>query len=225
LADRIDARQGDASALPFEDDSFDVLLAMEALQHFLDYHPFLREAWRVLRPGGRLIISDDCNGLNPLTVRRCRRVWASHEVDEPLDPERIVFQFVRKREQIALDAFPQLTVEEARQIALNTAGLIGPEVIEAARRYLEDGVMPTRRYRRGQVSVHPTQHMVMEATLNPFRLKRELRKAGFQVRLRGHWAGDSGKRSYQIVDRALGAVTPLVIFTARSLRYTAVKQR
>jgi ubiquinone/menaquinone biosynthesis C-methylase UbiE len=225
LADRIDARQGDAAALPFADNSFDVLLATEALQHFLDYHPFLGEAWRVLRPGGVLIISDGCNGLNPVKVRRCRRIWTSHELDEPLDPERTVFQFVRKREQIALDAFPQLSLDEARVIALNTAGLIAPQVIEAARRYLEDGVMPARRYRRGQVSVHPTQHMVMEALINPFRLKRELRRAGFKVRLRGYWAGDNGKRSHQIVDRVLGAVTPLLIFSARSLRYSAVKQR
>ncbi|MEN9934537.1 MAG: hypothetical protein RLZZ387_1116 [Chloroflexota bacterium] len=50
--------QGDASALPFEPESFDALLAVECSFHFPSRARFLADAARVLRPGGRLTLSD-----------------------------------------------------------------------------------------------------------------------------------------------------------------------
>lgn len=50
--------QGDATSLPYADDSFDALLAVECSFHFPSRAAFLAEAGRVLRPGGRLTTSD-----------------------------------------------------------------------------------------------------------------------------------------------------------------------
>jgi SAM-dependent methyltransferase len=50
--------QADACApLPFRDASFDTLLSMEGIEHFEHQAGFLRECARVLRPGGRMILT------------------------------------------------------------------------------------------------------------------------------------------------------------------------
>ena len=50
--------EGDACQLPFEDDYFDRVLAVECIFHFPSRERFLAEAARVLKPGGYLAVSD-----------------------------------------------------------------------------------------------------------------------------------------------------------------------
>jgi ubiquinone/menaquinone biosynthesis C-methylase UbiE len=49
---------GDACCLPFEDHSVDIILSIECIFHFSSRESYLAEVKRVLRPGGRLVVSD-----------------------------------------------------------------------------------------------------------------------------------------------------------------------
>ncbi|MBA3521800.1 MAG: class I SAM-dependent methyltransferase [Gemmatimonadales bacterium] len=43
--------------LPYADASFDILSCLEGVEHLEDQFAFVRECWRILRPGGRLLFS------------------------------------------------------------------------------------------------------------------------------------------------------------------------
>ncbi|HTC89524.1 MAG TPA: class I SAM-dependent methyltransferase [Bryobacteraceae bacterium] len=55
---RVDFRQGNASSMPFVDNSFDFLLCRAAFKNFAQPVRALQEMCRVLKPGGRALIID-----------------------------------------------------------------------------------------------------------------------------------------------------------------------
>lgn len=78
LAVRIDLREGDASALPFEATSFDTVTCAFGFRNFPDRVRALQEVFRVLKPGGRLLVLElfrpKSRVLGGLTAAWLRRV-------------------------------------------------------------------------------------------------------------------------------------------------------
>ena len=73
---------GDACNLPFDDESFDVVMSWEFFEHVADFDQAMKEQIRVLRKGGRLVI-ENSNLLNPfvlldLLIKYPRRTQGKH---------------------------------------------------------------------------------------------------------------------------------------------------
>jgi cyclopropane fatty-acyl-phospholipid synthase-like methyltransferase len=58
LKSQVRVEFGDAAALPYPDKSFDAVLAFQSLQHTEDSGTWVREMVRVVRPGGRVVLTE-----------------------------------------------------------------------------------------------------------------------------------------------------------------------
>jgi SAM-dependent methyltransferase len=87
-ARRVDFMQGDYTSMPFPDAYFDAVWALESACHAQSKAAFLREAHRVLRPGGRLVLGDGFRARRPLVDEQLfLRVMAGWQVPDLLTSE------------------------------------------------------------------------------------------------------------------------------------------
>jgi microcystin synthetase protein McyJ len=79
--ERVRFHHGTATSLPFADESFTHVLSIEAPEHFDTRDDFLREAYRVLAPGGVIALADYTlkrpprNAVEKFVVEAARRLW------------------------------------------------------------------------------------------------------------------------------------------------------
>jgi ubiquinone/menaquinone biosynthesis C-methylase UbiE len=121
-AARVSFRPANARALDFPDGSFDAVFSNTILHHVPDPRPFLREAWRVLVPGGALLIRDL---FRPPTPERALELVALHAAGET----------PYNRELFRASLHAALTPDELRAVAAE-AGLSGVELVIDSDRHM-----------------------------------------------------------------------------------------
>lgn len=91
-ADQVVLVRGVAEALPFRDASFDRLLCQGALDHFVAPEAFMKEAARIVRPGGHVIIA--LANFESLSCRMGRFLdrFAIEVLGRPQPPDRPYWQ-------------------------------------------------------------------------------------------------------------------------------------
>ncbi len=105
----VSLHEGDAQALDFDDESFDTVVITLALCSVPDDRQTVAEAWRVLRPGGRLLLLEHVG--SPLVpIRLAQRALDfftvrfedDHMVREPLEQLRVAGFVVDRLERSKL---------------------------------------------------------------------------------------------------------------------------
>ena len=141
-------REGDALALPFEDDRFDLVTCQTVLIHVADAAAALREMARVTRPGGLVLAAEPNNLANALLF----------ELGEPEAPFEAIVERLRfaraciagKRALGQGDA----TVGERLLLLMQDLGLAAPEVYKNDRcaRWLPPYDTPAERLQVAQLA-------------------------------------------------------------------------
>lgn len=95
-ASNVRFQEADAGALPFEDASFDLVTCRIAAHHFPDVAAFVREAARVVRPGGLVAVIDNVVPEDPEAAAAIN-AWEkardpSHDRALPASEWRLLFQ-------------------------------------------------------------------------------------------------------------------------------------
>jgi cyclopropane fatty-acyl-phospholipid synthase-like methyltransferase len=81
--------QADFLNTAFDDESFDAVWAIESVCHAVDKSLFYKEAFRLLKPGGRLVMADSFRGARPLPEKNEKLLqqafsgWQILDIDTP----------------------------------------------------------------------------------------------------------------------------------------------
>ena len=168
-----ESRFGDGIGMEFPSGSFDGVMANCVISHVRDLEGFLREAHRLMRPGGVFFLSDENNSLFLPARRRRRRGWNDME-REPDGP------YFAARRSMLRTAFPDLSGNQLEETTRVTRGFWGEQVAVRAREFLERGQIaesPEFRYRDPRDGQYP------ERELNPFWMMERFREAGLEPEL------------------------------------------
>jgi ubiquinone/menaquinone biosynthesis C-methylase UbiE len=133
------------SPLPFPDDTFDDVTASLVLHYLQDWGPALAELWRVLKPGGRLIVSVN----HPFAENRWHRearlkpdyfATYNYTVEWTADGQAAVLRFWTRPLHAMTDAFTaagfRISVISEPAVAPDTPRELLPDDITDRRRFL-----------------------------------------------------------------------------------------
>jgi SAM-dependent methyltransferase len=144
--------QADAASLPFADASFDCVVAFMSLHDMDDLDGAVREAARVLEPGGRL-----CGAVvHPINSAGG---FAGEESDAPFVIDGTYLAPSRYEEVQARDGYEMRFVSQHRPLAgytapVHEAGLLIEELREPGCRGTPDASEPTHRWQRVPLFLH-----------------------------------------------------------------------
>lgn len=214
----IRVQNGLSYQLPFDDDSFDVVMNFEALSHFMHQEQSIAEAVRVLKPGGTYVIADDNNGANPSVVAMNAEIWQRFENGPTGDVHghRVKLPYVESRAKILAEALPALDSASCNELARLTSYMKKDQIIAAGEQYLRDGQMPDSPFQQDRCPVEPLVGQMMENLINPVSLSTSLEKQDCDVDVIAYFGGDGKGGLIRVANAVLNICLPRSFIITKS---------
>lgn len=131
----VEGRAADAESLPYDDDTFDVVVGHAVIHHIPDVELAFREMLRVLKPGGRVVVCGEPTRYGDFVARRLSRLtwWTTTRVAAQLPSLRE--GWLRPREELdestraaALESVVDLHTFDPGELAATAARAGGVDV-------------------------------------------------------------------------------------------------
>jgi SAM-dependent methyltransferase len=140
--------KGTIEAIPLPDESVDVVISNCVINLSTDKDAVLREAFRVLRPGGRFAVSDVIvRGELPADLRRSMELWVGCIAGALDETEYVAKLEAAGFEEVALETWRAYTVDDARAFLVE-AGADPHEVAAQVDGRIASGFIRARKPQR-----------------------------------------------------------------------------
>jgi microcystin synthetase protein McyJ len=113
---RLEFHHGTAVSLPFAPQSFSQLLSVEAPEHFNTREDFFKEAYRVLQPGGVMVLADYTLAKNPNNI--FKKIFLSFARSIWHVPVANVYDNDVYKEKLLAQGFRQVTIENVGRLTI-----------------------------------------------------------------------------------------------------------
>lgn len=185
---KLTPKNGDICNIELPDASFDVIYSIEAIEHVHNIEAMFTSCARLLRPGGRLIIKNDCNLLNRRAAGELMGMWQKRESSwewanylrsiRPVEhADARPFELMRR--EIVTAANPSLPEPIVERIVSGTKGALKKDIERIARAggeglaSLPDPGLDWCR--------NPVTGEFAERLFDPYSLESILKSAGFRA--------------------------------------------
>ncbi len=188
---KVETLTGDVCTIALPDNSFDAIVCQEAIEHIHDLDALFRTCFRLLKPGGRAVFTNDNNVFNRSQFAQDQKMWKKRDADwafieelkrkRPIE-NRDIKPYAVMRQEIVLAANPSLEDEEVNRIVDATAGLTAKEIVPLAASYVRGQTLPKPPY--ASWCRNPITGEYCERQLNPFELAANLAAHGLVTQVR-----------------------------------------
>ena len=188
---KIEMLTGDICSVALPANSFDAIICQQTIEHVRDLDAMFSVCFRLLRPGGRAIFTNDNNVFNRASFLKEEEMWKRRDNDwefieelkrqRPIE-NRDIQPYAVMRKDIVLRANPSLKEPEVEMIVQATAGLTEKEIVPIAKSYMPGQKLPTPPY--SSWCRNPITGEYCERQLNPFELADDLAAQGFVTWIR-----------------------------------------
>jgi SAM-dependent methyltransferase len=182
---------GDICNTTLPESSFDAIVCQQAIEHIHDLDGLFATSFRLLKPGGRALFTNDDNVFNRAKFREVQKMWQRRDGDwsfinqlkneRPIE-NRDIEPYAVMRQKIVVQANPGLSNSDVDKIVKSTAGLTASEIAPLARSYRSGQKLPTPP--ASSWCRNPITGEYCERHLNPFELAEGLAVQGFKAEVR-----------------------------------------